>query len=743
MPSKKKLELYIRNTTGGTIEEIQNPVNFPWEKVEMFKDESVTLTQTVKNVKDPAKVFTPFTRKFTVPTSKQNNKIFRHFYNNGISGFDSRIKIPAKLELNTSPFQDGYIKLESSAIENNRPKDYKLTFFGNTVALTQLFGEDTLRNLDWLDNFSFPYDAANIRARLENFPSDSTVVDGVTYTSSTPVCLISNEKRWFYNSAAPYIQGNGNLYPQAGNIQGCYWEDLKPSLDIDLIFIAIEKSYPEIEFDRSADTIFNDGYFTSLVLHLSKTQGRILNTDDNTPQTFPQIVNTFPLNPVNNSSTTPVNLATSNGSDITIAVPSYVEQNSTNFFGSSGNEIRVYIRPLTAYLNTIYSAQLLYNGTVVDTLDFVFGIQTIIPSAQQQVTNGTFRLIIAPTSLITFDLVEFRIKRGIFFPTYGLDFWQSEFQISNVTFNPNFEFNITENVPKIKIIEFLSGIFKMFNIIAEVKFNQTNQKQTIILKDYNKFYFGDTNYINGYKTIDITQYVDAKEQDVSNTLPYNMVKYKYKGLETFFADYHNQLFGQEWGTENYRGATDGVFVGKPYTIEVPFEFQKYERIWDTALPDSQTQIQWGWTVDNDRQPILGKPLIHRATFIDEGTLFSFMPTENSVGYIENYRIPTSASTSGSQISKSLAFFPETNEFSGAINQQTLFTEYHQRYIEGIFEQSKRLVKVTAYLPDSVLFDLSLANRFVIGNNTYMINSIKTNFATGKSELELLTEDLNI
>ena len=123
MPSKKKLELYIRNTTGGTIAEIQNPVNYPWEKVEMFKDESVTLTQTVKNVKDPAKVFTPFTRKFTVPTSKQNNKIFRHFYNNGIGGFDSRIKIPARLELNTNPFQDGYIKLESSGIENNRPKE--------------------------------------------------------------------------------------------------------------------------------------------------------------------------------------------------------------------------------------------------------------------------------------------------------------------------------------------------------------------------------------------------------------------------------------------------------------------------------------------------------------------------------------------------------------------------------------------------------------------------------------------
>ena len=50
-------------------------------RMDMFKDESVSLTQTIQNVKDIAKVFTNFTKTFSLPASKDNNKIFEHYYN--------------------------------------------------------------------------------------------------------------------------------------------------------------------------------------------------------------------------------------------------------------------------------------------------------------------------------------------------------------------------------------------------------------------------------------------------------------------------------------------------------------------------------------------------------------------------------------------------------------------------------------------------------------------------------------
>ena len=46
------------------------------QRVDLFKDESVSLTQTIKNVKDLKKVFTEFTQTFSVPASSVNNKYF-------------------------------------------------------------------------------------------------------------------------------------------------------------------------------------------------------------------------------------------------------------------------------------------------------------------------------------------------------------------------------------------------------------------------------------------------------------------------------------------------------------------------------------------------------------------------------------------------------------------------------------------------------------------------------------------
>ena len=46
------------------------------QRVDLFDDESVVLTQTIQNVKDVQKVFTDYSKTFTLPATKENNKIF-------------------------------------------------------------------------------------------------------------------------------------------------------------------------------------------------------------------------------------------------------------------------------------------------------------------------------------------------------------------------------------------------------------------------------------------------------------------------------------------------------------------------------------------------------------------------------------------------------------------------------------------------------------------------------------------
>ena len=84
------------------------------DQVELFKDESVTITDSIQNIKDIEKVFTTFSQSFNVPASKANNKIFKHYYKFDIvSGFDGRKKVDATIELNYLPFRSGKVKSES------------------------------------------------------------------------------------------------------------------------------------------------------------------------------------------------------------------------------------------------------------------------------------------------------------------------------------------------------------------------------------------------------------------------------------------------------------------------------------------------------------------------------------------------------------------------------------------------------------------------------------------------------
>jgi hypothetical protein len=48
-----------------------------------------------------------------------------------------------------------------------------------------------------------------------------------------------------------------------------------------------------------------------------------------------------------------------------------------------------------------------------------------------------------------------------------------------------------------------------------------------------------------------------------------------------------------------------------------------------------------------------------------------------------------------------------------------------------------LLKVTAYLPMKVYYNLQLNDLIQLGQDSYKINSMKTDLTTGKTEFELL------
>ena len=148
------------------------------QRVDLFDFEDINIVDSVQDVRDVAKIFVPYSREFTVPASKNNNKIFRHYYNNDIvDGFDARFKISAVIKVNGMVYKTGRVTLLNSSLKNNRPVNYKLVFYSKTIDFKTLLKDDLLEDMDTsvLSKFNIEYNAQNV---FDGFNYGYNLVDG-------------------------------------------------------------------------------------------------------------------------------------------------------------------------------------------------------------------------------------------------------------------------------------------------------------------------------------------------------------------------------------------------------------------------------------------------------------------------------------------------------------------------------------------------------------------------------------
>ena len=232
------------------------------------------------------------------------------------------------------------------------------------------------------------------------------------------------------------------------------------------------------------------------------------------------------------------------------------------------------------------------------------------------------------------------------------------------------------------------------------------------------------------------------ERKIDVALPYREIEFKYDGLGTKLALQHQQLSGTGWGTIEYRGGDDevGEIAGDTYSVIAPFEHMKFERLLDAGASYSSTDVQVGWFVDDNDSSYIGKPLLFYPIQITNGTQIRFLEGETTgQSTIDDYFIPSnSVSTNAGTDDDNIHFNQELNEYTPSGDfTGTLFANYYTTYITDVFKTKRRLIKLTAFLPLKILRTYTLADKFIINNQEYRINSITTNLETGKSDLELL------
>jgi hypothetical protein len=685
----QKIQLYIQGT-----------------RMDMFEDESVSITDTIKNVQDISKVFTAFSRSFNLPASKENNKIFKHYYNFDITGgFDARVRVSAEIQLNNISYKLGYVKLEGVSLKNNKAHTYKITFYGETISLKDTFGEDKLSSLSWLNNFSTKpsgdpllFEPDDIRIYLTT--NVSKTVDLIPYTNPIQVPLLTHTQRLFYDSAPVHNESADNVYFDSGgglpHHHGVKWNELKYAIKISLIVKAIEEKYG-ITFSTDFFNNTNTAY-EPLYMWLHRNKGSVTSGSDN----IVYLVNDWANSTQSISSMTNSNLLINN-------IPTFYSSLLT-------------LTPASGFGANDYQFKILENGSTVFTSGIIQGVGT---SLRFNTPRLNTTVIIECPANITFSSIVWDISGVGPGPTN----YTNTYTASNVVIANDFEFIITQQLPEMKVIDFISGLFKMFNLVAYV------EDDIIVVKPLDDFYSSGTSY-------DISQYIDVESSEVNAALPFREIIYNYEGTKTFLAAFHNQLFNQEWGTEDYTGDSLLNFAGEIYKVQLPFEHMKFERLRDVN-GNSLTSIGWGYCVDDNQESYIGKPILFYM-FMDGGQI-SFVNAVDSAGVptghepISNHFTPGNSNRSVLTNRPTINFSLEIDEYTGVTYPNTLFADYHEEYISEVFNQSKRLSVFTAYLPLRILMNYTLADRFVINNQSYKINSIKTNLLNGKSSLELLNE----
>ena len=668
------------------------------ERVELFKDESVTITDSIQNVKDIDKVFTAFSQSFSIPASKANNKIFKHYYNfDIINGFDARKKVAATIELNNLPFRSGKIKLEGVDLKNNKAHTYRITFFGDIVELKDKLGEKKLSDLDFTA-YNLDYSPTTVYTKLNTAPSS---------TNHIIAPLITHSQRLSYEDGAHGI-GTGNLWYESGlgtsHHHGVKWNELKYAIRVNKI---IEQIETDLDLSFSTDFFKNTGIdkMDNLFLWLHRKSGKVEDLSGSTTVFETQV----------------------DGWSTQSDDPFYISESTFESLAEENN-ITEFELNLNRTNTTPYNIEILQNGTAVYTDTNITSTNYVVDAlaGDFDYETGEYEVFITATTGITFSSIVWRAT-AVFpsDPTVTVDYSTGSF-----TTNAAFTFNVNKQMPDIKVLDFLTGLFKMFNLTAFVV------DGVIQVKPLDDFFANPDTY-------DITEFVDMNSSKVDVALPYREIEFKFKDTKTFLANKFGELNNKDWGKISYN-AGETALAGQLYKVELPFGHLLYERLNDVTS-GAQKDIQWGYNVDKSQNAYLGSPLLFYPINKNTGNI-SFINELDDEGVPQDHLLISNVNLPFNSVSEN----PATNDFQLNFNRETsewtldtsfsdtLFTNYSD-YISSVFNTKQRLTKLKAYLPMRILLNYNLGDRFIVAGNKYKINSISTNLLTGKSDIELIND----
>lgn len=678
------------------IDDVLTPIS---KRIELFADETISITSSIQNFNDLGKIFTDYSKSFTVPASAVNNKIFSYWYENAVSdGFDQRKKYFGRIEIDDIPFRFGKFQLEKADKKDNMIESYTINFTGNLTQLKDRFKDDKLNSLDYSE-LNFNYTSANV----------SDILNGVSVLSNTMAFpLIGSNRRYECGTGSA-----SDITTVSGRIDA---RELFPAIPVYKIFEFIESRY-----GLTFSGVFLDSLiFKKLWLYLK-------NAEKFTVRNEPIQVDFFNKS----SAPAPYDLAT-NEMIFRFERLGQTETRSAN----------ITISPQAAFSTVPYTLTIYDNGVLYQTYENLlgtFGVNFFVKNMTQEAqVNGQF-----PLHKFTFFVssefpLTFSATSGLrLIYTIGNDF--SIFQYNANVGTPIFQstsanLNIQNYVPDITVEAFVIGIMKAHNLMI-IPLNETSFE----------FITMDAYFERG-KYLDITEYCGTESEQISKPKIFKTIKFLFEKSENIINNAFRGLFNREYGDLEF--ANDNISSTEVYEVKLPFEDIMYERyippITDTAVTNFVTATLW----NKDQQAYTPKPVLiylnSRVPLRIDGTNTAIKYVFGGVTFDQlSYRLFTNEIEIAGTDTAFLYGFNFSDEV-GVVNSENAFPKglydtYYANYVENLYNIRTRKVTVKAMLNTLIVNTIQLYDRIIYKNKRYTINTMTVDLTTKETTFELLSD----
>jgi hypothetical protein len=694
-------------------------------RLDIFDDEEISINLSVQNVQDISKVFTDFTQGFTIPASPRNNEILQHYYNANITEslittetggspvwnsigqnwnvwntnwnagatstsvantFDGRLRQEARIEINSLPFRTGVIEVENVQLKGTEPYAYTLTFYGDVVTLTDLFGEDYLYDLNF--------------AELNHEYTDEAIFDRLTTDTYAPLFypLCSPVKNWFYDSDNSNHNDSNIAFHNANEQHGIHYYELKPALKVTAILDAMEQKYG-ITFTGA---FLSAVPFVDLSLWLHRYEGYLFGGGNDIAYELINMNRNTGSGSEFNLSTDTWTVVDSKQYDLQIAMKDVSEDYELAVFRNGGLDFSVLV---SAHASSSVT-------TNMAALSFAAG--------------DAVQLFIRPQSptAMTYQCTDYS---GIDSDTASVSF--SVDQTASATYS--FQVVVSDIMPEIKVKDFLAGILKMYNMVIV-----PTTSTSFLLQPLDDWYAAGSDK-------DFQEYLDITEYVVNRPPLYREIEFKYQETQQILGFQYQQTNNVGYGDLN----VDFTFDGDEFLIELPFECPLFERLTDQDTGTLTNVLVYKSITseaneDGTFNPYLGAPILFYAYFDDYNLTpnpVAFVNADNTTS--EEVTVAWYANTSNryssAAASNTITFGADIDPFFLQSVNQSLYNNEWSDYITDLYAKARRVYNVDAVLPIGKIITLNLQNAIIWNNTKYLINNVSLNMTTGKATFELL------